>query len=300
MRKPLPKIIIVCGPTATGKSDLAVILSRTHNGEVVSADSRQVYEGLDIGSGKITKKEMCGVQHHMLDVVNVKKVYSVADYVRKATLCIEDILSRGKVPIICGGTGQYIDALVCGTKFPEVLVNSSFRKSLEKKETNELYTMLCKQDKRRAGDIDKHNRVRLIRALEIILSIGKVPKIKKQKAKYNMLWIGLAAPKEILQEKIRTRLQKRIRIGRMHEITQLHAKGTPWRRLESLGLEYLYGALFLQKKITRKVMLAEIQNKSWQYAKRQMTWFKRNEKIEWINPITDTGKALLLAKDFLR
>ncbi len=299
MDKPLAKIIVVCGSTATGKSDLAVILSRIHNGEVVSADSRQVYKGLNIGSGKITKKEMRGVRHHMLDVVHVKKVYSVADYVRQAKICVEDILSRGKVPIICGGTGQYIDALVYGTEFPEVPVDTHLRKKLEKINTEDLYALLCTQDRRRAKDIDKNNRVRLIRALEITATLGTVPKIKKQKAAYDTLWIGLTVPKEILQEKIKARLLRRMRTGMMREIAQLHAKGTSWRRLESLGLEYLYGALFLQKKITKEEMLTELQNKIWQYSKRQMTWFKRNEKIIWLDPRTDTNQALLLTKNFL-
>ena len=170
---PKPKIIVVCGPTATGKSDKAVEIAKSlpNGGEIISADSRQVYKYLDIGSGKITHDEMHGIPHYMLDVCEPSLIYSVVDFQKEARKNIEDIFARGKTPIICGGTGMYIDALVYNTVFPEVPPNETLRKELENKNTEDLQTMLQTLDTERYEDIDIHNRVRLIRAIEIATTI---------------------------------------------------------------------------------------------------------------------------------
>lgn len=272
--KKLPKIIVVCGPTATGKSDKAVLLALENNGEVISADSRQVYKGLDIGSGKITKKEMRGVTHYMLDVASPLRTYSVAQFQKKATLHIEDILKRGKTPIICGGTGFYIDALIYGTAFPQIKADRKLRKELSGKTPEELFTILKKKDLRRAKEIDAKNKVRLIRALEIIATLGKVPKISK-KTQYNIEWVYLDFPDNILRERIHTRLLKRVKQGMVHEAEKLHTQGLSFARMEQLGLEYKYLALLLQKKISKKVFLEQLESAIWYYVKRQRTWFKK-------------------------
>ena len=177
MRK---KVIVVVGPTASGKSSYAVKLARSIGGEGVSADSRQVYKGLDVGTGKITRKEMRGVPHHLLDVVSPKKVFTAHDFVERGQAAIESILNRGKTPIICGGTGFYIDALLGRMPLPNVPPNPALRARLEKKSASQLFAMLQKIDSRRAKNIDRHNPVRLVRAIEIAKALGKVPTAKEQ------------------------------------------------------------------------------------------------------------------------
>lgn len=272
--KNIPKIIVVCGPTATGKSDKAVSLALEHNGEIISADSRQVYKGLDIGSGKITKKEMGGVPHYMLDIASPARTYSVAQFQKKATEYIQDILKHGKTPIICGGTGFYIDAVLYGSEFPKVKANHELRKKLSKKTPEELFTILKKKDPRRAKDIDSKNKVRLIRALEIIETLGKVPKVSK-KAQYDVEWVYLDFPDDILKERIHIRLLKRMKQGMVREAEKLHTQGLSFSRMEQLGLEYKYLAILLQKKISKTEFLEQLENEIWHYAKRQRTWFKK-------------------------
>lgn len=270
----MQKIIVICGPTATGKSDYAVALAKQISGEIVSADSRQAYRGLDIGSGKITKREMKGVPHHLLDVANPKRIFSVAQFQKLGAKTIKDILKRGKMPIICGGTGFYIDALVYEQNFPEVKPNSKLRKKLETYTTAALAQLLEKQDPARYETIDIHNRVRLIRALEIVETLGHVPKVTRV-PKYEIEWYYLDFPDDVLKRRIHDRLIKRMRAGMVREVKQLHDEGVSWKRLESLGLEYRYLAQYLQKKLSKQEMLAQLESAIWHYAKRQRTWFKK-------------------------
>ena len=279
-----PKVLVVLGPTAVGKSDLAVEMARLHNGEIISADSRQVYTGLDIGTGKITTKEMRGVPHHLLDVINPKKVYSVELWKKQAEDAIEDILSRGKLPIICGGTGFYIQSVVDNITLPDVPANKDLRKKLAKLEPAELFLMLKKLDSKRAKNIDKQNPVRLIRAIEIATALGAVPKAKKVKSNYNFIQIGLTLPLDTLREKIHTRLLARMKKGMLAEAEKLHANGLSYKRMEELGLEYRYLALYLQNKITKEEMLERLTIEIGQYARRQMQWFKRDARIKWFKP----------------
>jgi tRNA dimethylallyltransferase len=276
-----PKIIVIVGPTASGKSDLAVKIAKEKNGEIISADSRQVYKGLDIGSGKITKREMRGVPHFLLDVANPKKVFTVADFKRLGQKAIDDILSRGKTPIIVGGTGFYIDALVFDMDIPEVPPNEKLRKELEKKSIEELFEKLQNLDPERAEEIDSKNKVRLVRALEIVDALGKIPKVNKSE-KFDIEWIGIDWPDEVLKERIHTRLLKRIKAGMIKEAENLHAKGLTYKRMESLGLEYRCMARFLKGEIFREEMIFELETKIWQYVRRQRMWFKRNKEIKWM------------------
>jgi len=274
------KILVILGQTATGKSDLAVLLAKKLNGEIISADSRQVYKGLDIGSGKITKREMKGVPHYLLDVISPKKVFSVVDFQKQAYKHIDDILKRGKLPIICGGTGFYLQSIVDGIVLPGIEANKKLRASLEKKDLAELQLILKNLDKKRFSEIDTKNKVRLVRAIEITCAIGKVPKLKKN-PKYSALQIGVTWSAEALQKRIHDRLIKRLKIGMIKEVENLHNDGVSWKRLESFGLEYKYIALFLQNKITKTEMINEIDMRSNQFAKRQKTWFQRDSKINW-------------------
>ena len=316
-----PKIIVIVGPTASGKSAYAVKLATKLGGEVISADSRQVYKGLNIGTGKITKKEMKGVPHHLLDVADPKKVFTAHDYVEKARPILEKILAEGKTPIICGGTGFYIDALLGRIVLPDVPANRELRERLKGKSASQLFAMLQKLDPRRAKEIDRHNPVRLIRAIEIAKALGKVPKMKKNSrhtyspvgelrdpaslayaqsglaplpysrgSPHKIQWIGMKIAEIPLREKIHARLLARMKYGMVTEAMRLHnpptSGGLSYKRMSELGLEYRYLALLLQKKITKKEMLEKLEIDIRKYAKRQMTYWKRNTDIIWF-PISD-------------
>ena len=283
-RLPRARVIVILGKTASGKSALAVWLGRKFGGEVVSADSRQVYRGLNMGTGKITKVEMRSMPHYLLDVANPRRQFSVAEYKKLAERAIADIARRGKIPIICGGTGLYIDAVVNGVILPEVPPNIKLRERLKNKKIEKLYEILKKLDPRRAKTIDVKNPRRLIRAIEIATALGKVPRLEANPPSYKVLKIGIALPDKILKQKIHIRLFARISRGMIAEAKRLHRQGLSWKRMESLGLEYKYLALYLQKKITREKMLTKLETEIWRYSKRQDTWFKRDKEIRWFKP----------------
>ncbi len=277
-----PKVIVIVGPTASGKSDLAVLIAKEFDGEVISADSRQVYRGLNIGAGKITKREMCGVPHHMLDVLSPKKVFTVSEFKNKSEKIIGEIIERGKLPIICGGTGFYIDTLINNTTLPEVEPDPKLRQKLSKMSAPKLHLMLLKLDSRRAKEIDPNNKVRLIRAIEIAKALGKVPQ-SKPNPNYSPLFIGIEWKREELNKRIQIRLLKRMKQGMLKEVENLHKDGLSWKRMFDLGLEYRYLSEYLQNKISKAEMLEKLEKEIEHYAKRQMTWFKRNKNIKWLN-----------------
>lgn len=304
-----PKIIVVLGPTASGKSDLGVELALEFNGDVISADSRQVYTGLDIGTGKITQEEMKGVSHHLLDVSPPEKVFTVSDFKTLGEEAINQILEKGKLPIICGGTGFYVEALLGETSIPEVPPNPELRKELEEKTAEELFDILQKLDPERAGAIDAKNKRRLVRAIEICKELGKVPKIPNGKSqitnKFKILKIGIKIEDEELRKRINRRLERRIEMGMIEEAERLQnppaGGGVSYERMRELGLEYSALADLLENKITKAEMIARLQTEIWQYAKRQMTWFKRDKNIVWID-LNDVqkGKAEEIAGKFLK
>ena len=296
------KIIVILGQTATGKSDFAVEIAKVIGGEIISADSRQVYRGMDLGTGKITKKEMLGVPHYLLDIINPSKVFTVSDFQKRGFKEIKEISDKGKVPIICGGTGFYIDAIVNGTIFPDVPPNKNLRDGLSKKTTQQLFKMLEGLDKDRAKNIDSNNPVRLIRAIEIAKALGKVPSINTNNSRFKVLKIGLTLPSEILKERITTRLLSRVKKGMIKEIENLHKDGLSWRRMFSFGLEYRYVSLFLQNKLSKSEMIEKLNTEIWHFAKRQNTWFKRDSNTIWIDPRkkSEKAKALKEVKKFLK
>ena len=287
------KLIVILGPTASGKTELSIKLAKKYNGEIVSADSRQVYKGMNIGSGKITKREMAGIPHYLLDVANPRARFTVAQYQKLAQKAIKNIYKKNKLPILVGGTGFYIQSIVDGIVIPEVEPDWNLRKKLEKKSNEELYKMLLKKDPTRAKNIDKQNPRRLIRALEIIFKTGKpVPEIASSpKAPRNdVLQIGILKSKEELEKNINKRLLKRLENSALiKEVKKLH-KTLSWKRLEEFGLEYRFIAQYLQNKITKKEMINKIQLESEHFAKRQMTWFKKDKRIIWIKNYKETEK----------
>ena len=319
------KIVVIVGPTASGKSDLALrLVSWLRSGriakqfvingsEIISADSRQVYRGMNIGTGKVSKKEQKIAKHHLIDVANPKKQFTADDFKKLGQKAIQEIMAKNKIPIIVGGTGFYVDALLDRTLIAHVPPNQKLRIKLEKQSLEKLYSRLLALDPRRAETIDRENKRRLIRALEIILTTGKpVPVLNNESEikNYEVLWIGLKSVG--LEKRIKRRLDTRLRQGMIKEVVNLHKKGVSWKRLDDFGLEYRQIAIYLKHSKQTQSAKSQTQNfkKSWyyekllreiiKYSKRQMTWFKRNKNIHWVNPLVGGKKeAIKLASDFL-
>lgn len=288
------KILVILGPTASGKSALAIDIAKKINGEIISADSRQVYKGMDIGTGKVTLKEMDGIPHHLLDIVSPTsdKRFSVADWKEMAEREIKSISKNNKIPIICGGTGFYIQSIVDNIVLPEVPIDNTLREELEKKSTEELLEEISTMDRERAMDLDPQNRRRIIRAIEIARFMGKVPKIESSpNPQYQFLQIGIETDDKILREKIEKRLLERIDLGMIEEAERLHKNGLSFERMDELGLEYKYLAKLIQGELTRDQFIKILGEKIWQYSRRQKTWFKRDDRIKWFRLSNDEDKG---------
>ena len=277
------KVIVILGPTASGKTALSIKLAKKFNGEVISADSRQVYKGMDIGTGKVTKEEMQGIKHYLLDVESPKKIFDVSKFKELSEKALAKIYKKSKIPFVVGGTGFYINALIDNTFIPEVKPDWVLRKKLQKKTTAQLFSLLKKMDPKRASSIDKNNPRRLIRALEIVIkSKAPVPPSRATEPKFDALFLGVKRDGQELKDLIEKRLLKRIDEGMIDEIKKLHKTGVSWKRLEEFGLEYRFIAQYLQEKLSLEEMTKRLQKEIEHYAKRQMTWFKRDKRIRWV------------------
>lgn len=283
----MQKVLVIVGSTASGKSSLGVELARRFNGEVISADSRQVYKGLTIGTGKITKREMKGVRHHLLDVASPRKIFSAGEFIRRGRRAIEDIARRDKLPIIVGGTGFYIDALVGRITLPDAPPDAAYRKRLYMLSTAKLFTLLRKLDPARARGMsspsERNNKVRLIRALEIARALGKSPKHSSHR-QYEAYWVGIAPNDSELRRRINARLKTRLTRGMVAEAKRLHRKGLSYKRMEALGLEYRSLSRFLTGTIDAAELEKELQSDIWRYARKQRGYWKRNSDITWYRP----------------
>jgi len=297
------KIIVILGPTSSGKSDVAIRLAKKFDGEVISADSRQIYRGMDIGTGKVPvvwdkeKNTLISedVPHHMIDILNPRTSFSAAQFKKKTEKIIRDIIKRGKLPIICGGTGFWIKAVVDSVKFPEVKPDPKLRDELSKKSTEELFEELKKIDPERAETIDAKNKVRLVRAIEICKAIGKVPPIDSEnnKSPYEFIQIGITHPKEILNERIKLRLRQRFDEGMVEEIERLHVEnGISWKRMEEIGLGYYWITQYFKGLITKDEAFEKTYQSEKDYAKRQMTWFRKDKRILWLDNYEDIEKEI--------
>ncbi|MDI6778324.1 MAG: tRNA (adenosine(37)-N6)-dimethylallyltransferase MiaA [Patescibacteria group bacterium] len=327
------KILVILGPTSSGKSDIAIKLAKKFKGEIISADSRQIYRGMDVGTGKVPKSKVKsqksksqvevqnykniylsgGIPHYMIDIVSPRTDYNVAKFKKQAEKIIEDILQRGKLPIICGGTGFWISAIVDDVNFPEVKPDWKLRKKLENNSAEKLFAMLKKLDPNRAKNIDPKNKVRLIRAIEICKAIKHVPKIQNTPYKipdtrYQILQIGLKLPKEKLHQNIEKRVKARFTQGMIKEVERLHNTGLSWKKIQSFGLAYFWIPLYLQKKLSfeelrtkvskekslalgKKELVEKIIQAEKNYAKRQMTWFKQDKRIKWFSSYSQIEKS---------
>ena len=287
-----PKLIVIVGPTGSGKTSLSLLLAKQFEGEVISADSRQVYKKLDVGTEKITEAEMSGIPHHLIDVCDINTIYTAFDFKRDAEKAISLIIQNGHVPIIAGGTFFYIDTLLGTMNSAPVPPNRVLREELEKKSTEELFAQLQQQDQTRASNIDHHNRRRLIRALEIIEELNVVPQATIEvECPYDVLKIGITIDKEVLRTRLHARAQGALERGLIEETKKLLAEGISKERLSEIGHEYRIVMEYLYGTFDENVMLKKFEEKNWQYAKRQLMWLKRDENIQWFK--REEEKAIL-------
>lgn len=289
-------VIVIVGPTASGKTSLSIELAIQIGAEIISADSRQVYRGLTIGTGKVTPDEMRGIPHHLLDIADPRDVCTAHEYVRLARPILEDIIARGKCVIICGGTGFYIDALLSRVQIPQVPRNDRLREELAHTTTAELFAMLEEQDPHRAQTIDPHNPVRLVRALEIVEALGAVPQPHTAEFPHAVSWIGIALPPDELHARIEQRLDERLGAGMMDEARTLHSEGLSYQRMTELGLEYRHLARYLEGHVSLDEMRNDLLHDIIQYSKRQMTYWRRNTEIQWVAEPTVQNALKVLEK----
>ena len=317
------KLLVILGPTASGKSDLAIQLAQKFNGEIISADSRQVYREMNIGTGKVpisyeppsgefTKSSIPqsslnnerrgisiyseGIRHHLLDVADPNEYFSVTQYQKLALEAIKDIQKRDKLPILCGGTGLYLSVIIEGWQLPQAPPNPRLRQGLEEFTPEQLFEKLKTLDPKRAQNIDPHNKRRLIRALEIVSQNKTISPLKKITPPWEILILGIKKDKNELQELIKKRLLKRLDEGMVEEVKKLKEKGVSSKRLDDFGLEYRWINRYLEQKITYEEMVDSLYHDICHYAKRQMTWFKKIPNIHWIS---DNEEAIKLTSDFL-
>lgn len=287
-------VIVILGPTASGKSSLGVKLAKKFHGVVISADSRQVYHGMDLGTGKVTKKEMSGVPHYLLDVASPRSQYTVARYVRDVTKVLKKIAVTTPIFLV-GGSPFYIDALTKPNAFSAIPPNPTLRRQLATKSTNQLIHQLTRLHPTRAITIDTHNRRRMIRAIEIASTNILPPSI--QIPPMRVLKLGITIDKNKLYRNITRRIDARIRQGMLREIQRLHDQGLSWNKLDAFGLEYRFLSRHLRGQLTKDEAINQLNKATQDFTKRQMTWWKRDSDIHWISK---KQKAVQLIRDFLR
>ena len=287
-----PKIAVITGPTATGKTALGVLLAKELGGEIVSADSMQVYRHMDIGTAKVTKEEMQGVAHHMIDVAEPFESFSVARYVREADSCVQDILKRGLLPIIVGGTGLYIDSLVAGRDFGEDSFDTTIRLELDSKYMSlgggKLLEVLASVDPERASKLYPSDKNRILRALEVYYTTGKTitehdEETRKIPKRYDAAVIALSfKERSELYERIDRRAEDMAKAGLFDEVRTMLANGVPEKCTAMQAIGYKEAAQAIRGNITEAEAIDIIKRESRRYAKRQLTWLRRKEDIGWI------------------
>ncbi|MFR1052005.1 MAG: tRNA (adenosine(37)-N6)-dimethylallyltransferase MiaA [Lachnospirales bacterium] len=294
------KLIVILGTTACGKSGLGVALAKRYHGEIVSADSRQVYRGLDLGTGKITPEEMEGVPHHMLDVADPGESYSVAQFQRGAYEAIDAIAARGRLPFLVGGTGLYIRAVSEGYVFHAAPPDPALRARLETLPTQELRSSLAALGV--GVDTDAwNNRPRLIRLLEKSRN-GEDPHAEAQRQpRYDVLTLGVSFPRETVCRRIDERLRARLDAGMVQEVAELRLQGVSDEFLEGLGLEYRYILRYLQGTLpSEDALIDELGRAIKRFAKRQVSWFKKDKDVHWLDMEADpASEAAALIDAFL-
>ncbi len=292
-----PKIICIIGATATGKTSLSITLAKQYNGEIISADSRQVYKKLDIGTAKITPEEMNGIPHHLLSIIEPTEIYTGHDFLHDADEKIVDITARKKTPFIVGGTLFYIQLLLRTMSPSPVPPNPQLRAKLATHTTTELHQLLKVKNPAMAKNIDSKNYRRLIRALEIQDALGYIPKTTSAPCPYNYLLLALDCPKETLRARYEDRATQWLKAGLLEEVSGLLASGISLSRLKEFGFEYTLAYDLLKNTINKDEFIQKFIEKNWQYAKRQNTWLKKMN-CTWIDGL-DTEIASKHVEKFL-
>lgn len=286
-----PKVIVIGGPTASGKTALSIFLAKKINGEIISADSMQIYKDMNIGTAKPTVEEMDGIKHYLIDCVSPSVRYSVADFKKDATNAIEDILKKGKTPIVVGGTGLYIDSLIYGIDYNEMQVDLEYRAYLEnlaeEKGLEYLYDLAKNIDEQAMSKISVNDKKRICRVLEVYKSTGKtkteLEKESRQKdVKYDFKVFAIDMERQILYDRINKRVDLMIDAGLIDEVNNL-IKKYPDMPTAMQGLGYKEVVQYFEKKCTKEEMIEKIKQESRRYAKRQLTWFRRNKNIVWLD-----------------
>lgn len=287
-----PKVIVICGPTASGKTTLSIQLAQKINGEIISSDSMQIYKDMNIGTAKPDQQEMQGIKHYLLDFVEPNQRYSVADYKKDAENAIEDILQKGKVPIIVGGTGLYVDSLIYGIEYPNIEFDENYRKELERRVEKEglekLYEKAKKIDPQAMKKISRNDQKRILRVLEIYNATGKTKteqeiESRKNEVKYDYRVFAINMDREKLYDRINKRVDIMIQKGLMEEVENLLKKYNEFPTAMQ-GLGYKEVVEYIQGKVLKEDMIENIKRESRRYAKRQITWFKKNKQTIWIGP----------------
>ena len=292
-----PKLIVIQGTNASGKSGLGVELAKRYGGEIVSADSRQVYRGLDLGSGKITPEEMKGVPHHLIDVVAPNDFFSMHDFQRLAYEAIDGITARGRLPFLVGGTGLYVASVTEGYVMSDTEPDLTYRAELETLETPRLYEMLMKL--RPDANVDPKNRNRVMRMLEKIHDGDDHS--APNSPRYDCLKLGVTWERSVLRDRIDERLERRLNQGMIEEVQRLMDEGASLEFLMKLGLEYRFIARYLTGELeSREEMVSLLATAIKQFAKRQMIWFRRDREIQWLDMTGDpVAQATALIDQFL-
>ena len=287
-----PKVIVICGPTASGKTALSIELAKKINGEIISSDSMQIYKYMNIGTAKPTQEEMQGIQHYLLDFVEPNQRYSVAEYKKDAENAIEKILSKGKIPIVVGGTGLYVDSLIYGIEYQDIKLDEEYRKELEKRVEaeglEELYNEAQKIDPQSIEKISRNDKKRILRILEIYKATGKNKteqeiESRKNGVKYDYKVFAINMEREKLYERINMRVDIMIENGLIEEVENLLEKYNEFPTAMQ-GLGYKEVVEYLQGKTSKEEMIEKIKRETRRYAKRQLTWFRKNKQTIWIGP----------------
>ena len=285
-----PKVIVICGPTASGKTALSIELAKKINGEIISCDSMQIYKYMDIGTAKPTLEEQKEVKHHLIDFVEPNQRYSVAEYKKDAEKSIEEILSKGKTPIIVGGTGLYVDSLIYGIEYPEIELDEEYRKQLEKeieeKGLESLYNKAKEIDSKAMEKISPNDKKRIMRVLEIYMATGKTKteqeiESRTHEVKYDYKVFAIKMDREKLYERINQRVDMMIEKGLIEEVQNILKKYDKFPTAMQ-GLGYKEVVEYLDGKKTKEEMIDKIKMQTRRYAKRQITWFKKNKQTIWI------------------
>lgn len=273
------KLIIILGPTASGKSSLGIGLAKKFNGIIISADSRQVYKGMDLGTAKVTPQEMKGIPHFLLDVISPKSQYSAAQFRKDAIKVIDKYQNLNNIFVV-GGSPFYIESLINPKDTFDIPPNLKLRKKLGKLKVTQLYKLLVKLDPQKAEVIDKNNPRRLIRALEIAQS--GLPEKKGEKPDFKVLKIGLSLPRQELYEKIDKRVDLRFKKGMINEVKKLRRQELTWKRLDAFGLEYRFISRYLKGMLSKQEMVQQLKYAIHDFTRRQLTWFRKDKSIHWI------------------